>query len=1172
VPPTASNSSNNTVQIAIQVVDANSAATINKVKTEIVGLDAEAKKVSASTGAAGASVDQMSNNMRAAASAAAAAGAAGSAAGDQIAHGMKRGMNEVTRMRADLRDIGITIDKVFAHELAENLPMIPKLISAFGGAFFALGLVEMFSQMAEGAKKVYEEQVLVNKAIDEYIMKAGQAAQKKLFDTASVETTKNLLSQVNDEIDKLEQKKSASLNAMVNSGVSGQGAAGMPAMGGYSSADSKFQAELMADRDALSDRSVEQIRDRDRARLQADNEFRMQVAGRAAKADVEFMNSRLEAQRKLNQAKAEELQQFNRIKAAYDLQQSKIAKGEFIAPQDLVALPKLNQNAGQEQYEDALHAAEMKRSADRIAAAREERDAEISMHNEAVNAALRGEQLYAMQRIQQEDAIRRKVEDGNLTRAQGLKKIADIDLRYHNERMKRLQEEREATARMQRDADQSGLTGIAKIQAEGANRNLETIAAARKSGDFSQVPQRLSINSQMTDSEVQRATQEYYQHLREMREEYISGEMQGFARIEAEARRPAQTLRDEFSKTWGQVGANDPGRVAAQQQLNQDLVALDQKSARDREKLTRRNADETLKLEEEAARHSMLPEQQKTQQIVDEYHERLRRYKEMLDDQMISQQDFDRRVVAAQRDMNAELLEQQRQMRDKLAGELQGLFRNPAQWMQGIGEKMAAQFAASMLMKTGAGRSLEHGMDPRTAVDSITGIFHPRPHGTPPFIDPRYAGPQGTNTAQMPKILQLPGVASHTMQVASAVIQVQNGQIVGGLGGSAFGGLMPVGSGSNIPGALGGGLGTAGSASATSSTLGASSMGGGYTSADSTGGVMSNIQGGVGAAQQGYGLLKGLGAFGGVKGAGQSEGGFGAGIDGSSVFVEPNGPGQAGTQGGLMNTLGGLAGGGMALFGAYKSSGGFGGMMQGALGGAMIGAKLGMMVGGPVGALIGAGLGAIGGAVMGFMGFGGRAKAEAYDKKQVRPRMRDDLQNFEQGSMDYLSAYADLDNLMAEAKKQTKQFGRGGESYYNDTIKPELQQAQQKLTREAKAGRSQFTMSGAEFHSGGWINGFGDLGTTDTEGFIHAMQGEFVLHRQAAQANSSVLPLMQSGLNVPQLLKGQQTLPAMRSTNATWNVHTIDRRGVAQFLDDYKHDIRAALNNSRGEYSGEAEA
>ena len=51
----------------------------------------------------------------------------------------------------------------------------------------------------------------------------------------------------------------------------------------------------------------------------------------------------------------------------------------------------------------------------------------------------------------------------------------------------------------------------------------------------------------------------------------------------------------------------------------------------------------------------------------------------------------------------------------------------------------------------------------------------------------------------------------------------------------------------------------------------------------------------------------------------------------------------------------------------------------------------------------------------------------------------------------------------------------------------------QQLTREARAGRAQFSMSATQFHDGGMIGDFGDLATSSNEGFIHAMRGEIVM-------------------------------------------------------------------------------
>jgi hypothetical protein len=410
--------------------------------------------------------------------------------------------------------------------------------------------------------------------------------------------------------------------------------------------------------------------------------------------------------------------------------------------------------------------------------------------------------------------------------------------------------------------------------------------------------------------------------------------------------------------------------------------------------------------------------------------------------------------------------------------------------------------------------------------------------GTPPFVDPEKQRKFGGKYS--PSVLNAP--AQGMLAVSTATIHVVNATIVG-LGGGV--GSVP------SPGAFPG-L-SAGGSDATSAVP--SIVGGGQTS------VSQGISSGISSAQGSASTLHDLGIGGKIT---SKIGALG------KEDSEQSGNGGMLGGGGVKNNAGGALTGALGVYGAYKSNGGF----SGALGGAMSGAQFGMAVGGPIGAAIGA----IGGAVIGFIGFGGRGQAENYDKKQVRPRISDDERNFETGASDYLTTYADLDSLNAEAKKTVKQFGRGGEGYYQDVIKKEIQTSQQKLTREAKAGRQNFSFTAAQFHTGDTVTSFGNLATSPTEGLVHAQIGEFIVKPNIAAQNHSVLQALNAGMSMDQIVSsyratmnsGQnQRGPAMVNRDVDLHFYSHDARGTKQLFMDHKHEIRQALNESYGEYSGD---
>jgi hypothetical protein len=270
---------------------------------------------------------------------------------------------------------------------------------------------------------------------------------------------------------------------------------------------------------------------------------------------------------------------------------------------------------------------------------------------------------------------------------------------------------------------------------------------------------------------------------------------------------------------------------------------------------------------------------------------------------------------------------------------------------------------------------------------------------------------------------------------------------------------------------------------------------------------------------------------------------------------------------GLLNgKVGGAVGGDLAMFGAVESNGGFGGALQGAAAGAQLGGLFG-----PEGAAIGAGVGAL----VGLLGIGGRQKAEDYDRKQVRPRIAADLLAFEMGSMPYQSAYDDLDQLDHDTQKAMSKMGPAANSFYNDHVKTEIHVALAKLTREQKAGRSQYGMSGAQFHSGGMIGDFGSMGTTGDQGWIHAQRNEMVLNQQASLNHYQAAQLINGGATHSDMARyygasstGTTQPAASSSADVNMHFHAPDANSAYNLFMDNKHHVRAAVNQSYAENSG----
>ena len=176
--------------------------------------------------------------------------------------------------------------------------------------------------------------------------------------------------------------------------------------------------------------------------------------------------------------------------------------------------------------------------------------------------------------------------------------------------------------------------------------------------------------------------------------------------------------------------------------------------------------------------------------------------------------------------------------------------------------------------------------------------------------------------------------------------------------------------------------------------------------------------------------------------------------------------------------------------------------------------------------MIGAGIGAVAGLVAGLFGDHGKAKAKAYDTGTVAPALASELQGFDSGQTGYTQASRDLTNLLNQAQQATSSMGSGARSYFTNTITPEIAAVQSKIDAEEKAGRSKISFSAAQFHTGGPITGFGDLSTSGTEGFIHALMGERVMNPQASSTHGPLLDAMNAGYSPVSVLSGQMKAAA----------------------------------------------
>ncbi len=1095
------------VQISINVVDMNSAAAVNAVTQNVEKL-----------------------------------GAAGAATGEKV----KAGMNGIgigaldNRERVHLltEEFGVRMPRAMVNLISES-KAAQAAIGAVGTAMVGLAGVQIgymvFSQLVDGAEKFYHKFLDVDGAINRFNEEAAKAAAIKFDENRSLEDLNADLVKANQQLDQLNAKRagSPSYSSMMGNGFGTGFVAGLPGSGN--------PVFTMKDAGALN--KAQGSSDADRLRLMEETHKRnfqhiddAKVLSEARATGIQ----RARIEEDFAGRTAQENQRY-RVEQATKLAEI-VNRGKSPSDPDYKTV---RADAGNADLQLAKERAAAQFKAKQIETSKQGTLELRHLQESALEASLTGEQLYHAQ----EAAAIQDLRDKDIDSVAARKAVHD---RFHAEELKRLEAEKRETEALSRQAGMAGMTGVQRIRAEGDAR----IANLDPKLDPGERAQREKSIRQETNAQILASEEEFTQRMNQLSDESAAHQISGIQRIAVEADRQVAQRRKDFEKEYGN-NPNDPDYKAHIGELNAGITAIRSGEGRDTIEYRQREEQETARIEMQAHARALSAEKQQTLAIESEYEERVDKQRELLEAQKISYDDYNRRVLAAGEQRDADMVQASKEAREKMAGEFTGFFASldhPNEALRSLGMKAAGNAAAAMVQ-----RAQQHFGAP--------GAKMPMGHGVLDGIFAKIAGHPamgGTTAAGMPGAQRLADVKM--LSLATAQIHIQSASVA--MPGSSGGGAAFHSMGSSamtVPGsAFGGG--------SDSTAIFGGGFGGGGFGGGFGGGGDSGFGGGSSSralpasmpAHKGLGGVLGLGtqAFGlgnaaiGTWGRGKGSGFADVLHQNMSGTLNADGTfsSSGSTNGGMIGgggvgaNLGGAAGGAMGLVGAYEGNGGMGG----ALGGAMSGMQLGMAVGGPMGAAVGAAAGAI----IGAMGIGGREKARVYDLKQVRPRLLNDMDQYQQGQMDYMSAYADMRSLERDANMNTNPMGPAAKSYYQGVIKPEIHAAEAKLDAEQRAGRSMYTTTAAQYAAGT------DRVPRDGYAFIH--KDERIM---PSDQNERVTRAIEYGANSTRM-----AAQSSASFGGDIHLHTIDAKSSQQWLMQNKHVLRASINASYAENSGGADA
>jgi hypothetical protein len=653
----------NAVEIVIRVSDANSAAVISSVTQNLDKLGAAG---SASGSKMKVLVQEVSNLGQVAPPALRWTRQAVQEVGDHV-------QTSLDKVRLLRQELGIHVPRAMETLIAKN-DMLMSGIAKLGGLMAGIGfgsiVVAFGAEALRGIDAVIDHYGGVEKAVENYVKEVKKSQNEEFGDTHSIETTRLRIEQAYDSMDKFDQRAADAKRTIVG----WRSSLDLVAPGAGSMLESWHQ---QGNANNLEAKAIERRQQIDKLNQLTEgsqyHDERLQDITLGSALD----DSRIAKMPSAAQARAKHDAQI-REQSARSQEERRYAN-----EQDRILGNPVAADAGAAKQKAENSIVQAKANAELFTAEKAQAEELRKLHEEAIDAGLKGTALIR----EQELAAERELKQQGMATPQA---INDVRLKFHNEEMKRLQDENREVSRMREESALSGLTGPARVRQEGANKLADIYRNNAGLNPGQMLAEVKAVNDQ-TAQQIGELNKSFKDRVDEIVGQSANRELQGFARIREEAGNQIQQLQREYADKGG-----NPADLA------RGVNAINQGASGQAADLARRNEDETSQIETEARVRYLDSEKQKTAAIESEYEQRLEKYKEQLDAQEISQQDYNRRVAAAAQNANAEMVQAATEARQKMAGEFEQFFRgmdHPLRYLQTLGDKVAGQAAAAMVQR-----------------------------------------------------------------------------------------------------------------------------------------------------------------------------------------------------------------------------------------------------------------------------------------------------------------------------------------------------------------------------------------------------------------------------------------------------------------------------------------